>query len=92
MPRTTLEPASDYLIVADMPQETEIGGISMPDNIRQQEMIFGVVMFVGPTATSAKPQDRVCYGPYAGKGIVLDGKEFRLLRIGQIEAYLREVE
>jgi co-chaperonin GroES (HSP10) len=92
MLRTVLEPANKYVIVADMPRDTTIDGISMPDNVRQQEMIFGVVMFVGPEATNTKPKDRVCYGPYAGKGIVLDGNEFRLLLEGQIEAYLREVE
>jgi len=93
MSKTVLEPASDHVIVADMPRETQIDGISMPDNVRQQEMVFGVVIFVGPDAAEkTKPQDRVCYGPYAGKGIVMDGIEFRLLRQGQIEAYLRQVE
>ena len=92
MSKTVLEPASDHVIVADMPRETQIDGISMPDNVRQQEMIFGVVVFVGPEAKNTKVEDQVCYGPYAGKGIVMDGLEFRLLRQGQIEAYLRKVE
>lgn len=92
MSKTVLEPASDHVIVADMPRETTIDGIAMPENVRQQEMIFGVVVFVGPEAKNTKAEDRVCYGPYAGKGIVMDGLEFRLLRQGQIEAYLRKVE
>ena len=30
------------------------------------------------------------YGPYAGKTVVLEGVEFRLLREGQIEGYIRK--
>ena len=47
-------------------------------------------MFVGPkVSTDTQPEDRICYGPYAGKNVVLDGIEFRLLREGQVEAYVR---
>ena len=92
MPKPILEPANDHLLVIDSPRDTTIDGISLPDNIRQQEMCFGLVVFVGPLATSTKVQDKVAYGPYAGKNIVLDGIEFRLLREGQVEAYVRQVE
>jgi co-chaperonin GroES (HSP10) len=89
MPKTYLEPASDFVLVIDNKQETTISGISLPDNIRQQEMIYGIVVEPGPLATLTKSQDRVMYGPYAGKTVVLEGIEFRLLKQGQIEAYLR---
>ena len=86
-----LEPANDLVLVVDLPKGTTIDGIDLRENIKQQEMVFGTVVFVGPQVTEyTKPTDRVCYGPYAGKTVVLDGVEFRLLREGQIEAYVRE--
>lgn len=90
MSNSFLEPATDHVLVIDSPRETTIDGISMPDNMRQQEMVFGTVVFVGRLATETKVEDRVGYGPYAGKGVVFNGVEFRLLRQGQIELYLRK--
>jgi co-chaperonin GroES (HSP10) len=90
MPNTFLEPAGDHLLVIDTPFETTLDGISLPDNIRQREMIFGTVVFVGPAAIYPKIEDQVCYGPYAGKTVVFNGTEFRLLREGQIEMYIRK--
>jgi co-chaperonin GroES (HSP10) len=92
MSKTFLEPASDHLLVVDNPRETTIEGIAMPDNMRQQEMVFGTVIFKGPQALATKAEDRVCYGPYAGKTVVLEGIEFRLIKEGQIEAYVRKTE
>jgi chaperonin GroES len=85
MSKTRLEPMGDYLLVADIPQNNTLGEISLPDNQRQQEMIFGFVVAVGPSCSALKEQDRICYGPYAGKNVIIEGIEFRLLREGQIE-------
>lgn len=90
MSKHYLEPASDYVLVVDTPQENVIGDIQLPDNQRQQEMCFGTVVAAGPLATATKPEDQICYGPYAGKGVIMTGLEFRLLREGQIEAYIRK--
>lgn len=92
MSKSFLEPATDHLLVVDMPRSTSIDGIDLPDNQRQQEMVFGTVVFAGPDAEATKPEDRICYGPYAGKTVVLDGVEFRLLKEGQIEAYVRRAQ
>lgn len=92
MSKSTLQPANDMILVVDSPRETAIDGIVLPDNMKQQEMVFGTVIFIGPVVSPATAvSDRVAYGPYAGKTIVLDGVEFRLLREGQIEAYIRTV-
>jgi len=88
MANTRLEPMGDYLLVADVHQENTLGEISLPDNQRQQEMCFGFVVAVGPNCVILKPEDQVCYGPYAGKNIILAGTEFRLVREGQIEGRL----
>lgn len=85
MSKTRLEPIGDYLLVVDAHQENLIGEISLPDNQRQQEMCFGFVVAVGPNCLVLKEQDRICYGPYAGKNVIIDGVEFRLLREGQVE-------
>lgn len=90
MSKSFLEPAGDRLLVVDSPCETTIDGISLPDNVKQQETVFGTVVFVGPQAMRTKSQDRVCYGPYAGKTVVVGGISFRLILEGQIEAYVRE--
>lgn len=92
MPKSYLEPAGDHVLVVDMPQSTVIDGIEMPDNERQKEMMFGTVVYVGPLAEVPEPEDRVLYGPYAGKTVVMQGVEFRLLREGQIEGYIRQSE
>lgn len=92
MSKSVLEPATDHLFVIDGLRETTIDGISLPDNIRQQEMICGTVVFVGPQATCTKVQDLVLYGPYAGKTVVFNGIEFRLICEGQIESYIRKTE
>ena len=89
MSNTVLEPARFGVLVVDSTHATTIDGITMPDNVRQQEMVFGTVVHVGPDAGRTVSGDLVCYGPYAGKTVVLDGVEFRLLQEGQIEMYVR---
>lgn len=86
---TFLEMAGDYVLVMDSPRDVTLDGITLPDNVRQQDMVFGLVIAVGEKMAKAKPEDRVCYGPYAGKTVALDGIEFRILREGQIEAFVR---
>ena len=92
MPKSYLEPAGDHVLIADMPRETEISGISLPDSTKQQEMCFGVVVHVGPDVLRTKAEDIACYGPYAGKLTVMNGTELRLMHEGQIEAYVRTVQ
>jgi co-chaperonin GroES (HSP10) len=91
MSKNYLEPAGDNILVVDnLHTSTVIDGIEMPDNERQKDMLFGTVVFVGPDAKYTKPENVVCYGPYAGKLVAFEGVEFRALREGQIEFYLRK--
>ena len=89
--KTVLQPAGNHVLVVDTPVSTEISGIRLPDNVRQQEMVFGTVVSCGPLVVTAKAEDRIAYGPYAGKGVVLNGVEFRIMKEEQIEAYVRTV-
>jgi co-chaperonin GroES (HSP10) len=91
MSNTYFDPATDHVLVAELPHETIIDGITMPDNEKQQEMIYGTVVFVGPEAReTTHTGDLIAYGPYAGKHIVVSGMQFRLIRNGQIEGYIRK--
>lgn len=85
------EPAGDHILVLDSPSAATIGGIQMPDNVKEQEMVAGRVIFIGPEVHQSYThiQDQVFYGPYAGKTIIVDGVQFRLIREGQIEGYVR---
>ena len=90
--KTVPEPASDHVIVADQIRGTTINGIELPENIRNQAMVFGLVIFKGPKVSGVtQVQDLVGFGPYAGKLIAIDGVEFRTLKEEQIELYLRQV-
>ncbi len=91
MSKTYLEPSGDFVLLVDMPRTTTLDGITLPDNMRQQEMVFGTVIATGPLVTPyTQPEDRVCYGPFAGKNVAIDGVEFRLMKEGQIEGHLRQ--
>ena len=90
MPKSVIEPAGDHVLVIDKEQKQILGGIEMPDNVRQLDMVYGYVIAVGPLAKPrVKPEETVCYGPYAGKLVNLEGVQFRIIKEGQIEAWIR---
>ena len=91
MAKTYLEMAGDHVLLVDTPRDATIDGITLPDNVKQQDMVFGLVVSIGPKVSGyTKPEDRVCYGPYAGKEVALDGVVFRIMVEDQIEAYVRQ--
>jgi co-chaperonin GroES (HSP10) len=93
MERTVIEPAGSHVIVADRLETTQIDGVELPDNVRNHEMLFGLVVFKGPKVSEyTNIQDLVCFGPYAGKLIAVNGIEFRIMEEDQIEAYIRIVK
>lgn len=85
-----IEPAGDHILVADIDRETTIDGIVLPENQREQEMVFGWVIEKGLAVSPlVHAQDRIAYGPYAGKNVIIDGVQFRIIREGQIEFFIR---
>lgn len=84
-------PANDLVLILDIDGGTKLGDIDMPDNVRQKDMLSGRVIAVGlKVSDETKKDDLVLYGPYAGKMTSLEGVQFRLVREGQIEAYVRD--
>ena len=92
-------PLGDCILVKDNDEAKVIDGIELPPNTREKEMVFGMVItasrkfetWAGGTCYSEFPPGTiVCYGPYAGKTIVLGGTELRMVREGQLEGYMRE--
>lgn len=92
MPKSRLEPMGDHLLVVDADRSVTIDGITLPDNVRQQEMVFGYVVAVGPECATIVEKATICYGPYAGKMVAVDGIEFRLLRAGQVEGRIVQTD
>jgi co-chaperonin GroES (HSP10) len=93
MDKSVLEPAGDHVIILDVAHENTIDGIVLPDNEKQQEMQYGRVIFVGPACSQyTHVQDTVAFGPYAGKHILFEGVQFRIMKEGQIETYIRRVK
>ena len=92
MSKHYLEPANDHVMTVDNVVDTVIGDIIMPDNHRQKELECGTVVAVGPDCVNTHQQETVAYGPYAGKHVVIEGVQFRILKEGQIEGYLRKTQ
>lgn len=91
--KTVLEPSRGMVLIADrLDQKTEISGVELPDNVRSREMVWGYVISVGADCPDTEPQQLVAYGPYAGKTVVLNGVELRLMKEGQIEARTKVID
>src|SRR5258708_34669429 len=85
-------PFGTYVLCHDMEQTATIDGIDLPDNVREKEMVFGVVIAPGGKCEYAKKGNVVAYGPYAGKMIQISGVEFRIVPEGAIEGVIQDAE
>ena len=77
-------PLSDRVLILPIEEKREIEGVSIPDAAKQDFKI-GVVLAVGEEVTTVEVEDRVAFGPYAGKPIQLDGTECLSMRAGEID-------
>ncbi len=86
-----ITPFTDHILVFDLDRAmTTIDGIELPENVRQQDMMYGRVIAAGPLCQAVHPDDTIAYGPYAGKLISLDGVALKIMREGQAEARIDE--
>ena len=90
-----IRPLDDRVVVEPLEAEDKTaGGILLPDTAKQKPQ-RGRVLAVGPgklsetgqrTAVSVATGDEVIYGRYGGNDILLDRKELKILREGDILA------
>ena len=90
-----LRPLDDRLVVEPLEaEERTTGGILLPDTAKQKPQ-RGRVLAVGPgklrddgkrSAVAVVKGDEVLYGRYAGSDVVVERKEIKILREGDILA------
>lgn len=93
-----IQPLHDRIFIKK-PAEVEqtIGGILLPDTLKQEPM-EGEVVAVGPGAVEkgerippvVKVGDRVLFGKWAIKDVVVDGEELAWMKEGDIIGILTE--
>jgi chaperonin GroES len=95
----TLRPLDDRVVVEVLEAETKTtGGILLPDTAKQRPQ-QGKVVAAGPgklseagsrLALAVKVGDVVLFGKYSGSDVEVAGKEFKILREGDILAKINK--
>jgi len=90
--QVSLKPLADRVLVEAAVAETKTaGGIIIPDTAKEKPM-KGKVIAVGngkpDEPMTVKAGDTVLYGKYAGTEILLDGKEYLIMRESDIYAII----
>jgi chaperonin GroES len=90
MAKISVKPLADRVLVEPAPAETKTaGGIIIPDTAKEKPM-KGKVVAVGngkpEEPMTVKAGDSVLYGKYAGTEILIDGKEYLIMRESDIYA------
>ena len=85
-----VKPLADRVLVEAAEAETKTaGGIIIPDTAKEKPM-KGKVIAVGPgkkdEPTTVKVGDSVLYGKYAGTEILVNGKEYLIMKESDIYA------
>lgn len=81
-------PLQDRVLVEPAPAETTTAsGIIIPDTAKEKPQ-EGFVVAVGPgkkdEPTTVKVGDKVLYGKYSGSELKLDGKEYLIMKEGDL--------
>lgn len=71
------------------PEETQ-GGLVLP-GVAQELPTQGRVISVGVMNLGVAPGDQVLFGKYSGQKVVVEGREFLLLRLDEILGVLEDV-
>lgn len=94
----TIQPLHDRIFIKKQAEvEQTIGGILLPDTLKQEPM-EGIVVAVGPGAYEkgervppvVKIGDRILFGKWAIKDVEVDGEEFATMKEGDIIGILKE--
>lgn len=92
MAKVNVKPLADRVLVEAAPAETKTaGGIIIPDTAKEKPM-RGKIVAAGPgkkdEPTTVKVGDTVLYGKYAGTEIMIDGKEYLIMKESDIYAII----
>lgn len=87
-----IKPIADRVVVeAAAAQETTAGGIIIPDTAKEKP-VQGTVVAVGngkkDEPLTVKVGDKILYGKYAGTEILIEGREYLMMRESDIYAVL----
>jgi chaperonin GroES len=94
--KSKLVPIEDRIIVEKHePEEKTSGGILLPDSAKEKPQ-QAIVVAVGPGKKDdkgnvnaidyLKPGDKIIYPKYSGTEVKIDGKEFLILKAGEVLA------
>ena len=88
-----IKPLGDRVVIKPGPQEEKTkGGIILPDTAKEKPVI-GEVIAAGPgrrledgklITLDLKVGDKVLYGKYSGTEVMLDGREYLIMRESDI--------
>jgi len=92
MAKVNVKPLADRVLVEAAEAETKTaGGIIIPDTAKEKPM-KGKIVAVGTgkkdEPVTVKVGDTVLYGKYAGTEIMIDGKEYLIMRESDIYAII----
>jgi len=87
MSSVDIKPLSDRVLVRPLDKENNVGGIIIPDSVKEKSQ-QGLVISVGPgkkdEPMTVKIGDLVIYGKYGGTEIEHDGEKFLIMRESDI--------
>ncbi|MBQ6653198.1 MAG: co-chaperone GroES [Prevotella sp.] len=86
-----IKPLADRVLVAPAPAEQKVGGIIIPDTVKEKPL-RGKVIAVGNGTKDEqmvlKEGDEVLYGKYSGTELELDGEKYLIMRQSDVLAVL----
>lgn len=88
----SIKPLADRVLIEPKPaEEKTAGGLFIPETAKEKPL-EGIVVAAGPGTSDVKMEvkvnDRVLYGKYAGTEISHDGKDYLIMKQGDILAIL----
>ena len=83
-----VKPLADRVLIEPNPaEEKTAGGLFIPDTAKEKPLA-GKVIAAGPGTSDVKMEVKVLYGKYAGTEITIDGKDYLIMKQGDILAII----
>ena len=88
-----IQPLADRVLVLPAPAEEKVGGIIIPDTVKEKPLRGRIVAAGNGTKDEEmllKEGDEVLYGKYAGTELELDGEKFLIMRQSDVLAKIEK--